>query len=209
METSYDESSTVVHRAVRSEPSQTRLSSDLMNAAGDLRGQARTLHNEGQDLHRDTTIQNWTSLTSEQGKRRTQDLLDDLHELGFAWRDIARMVGVTVPALQKWRRGQRSSGENKSAIAGLLAACHLIQERYLVKEVASWFEMPVVLGYPVTPIEMYAKGDRVLVFDHASGHASPEEVLDGYEPDWRSRYSSPYAVYRAEDGHLSIGIETV
>jgi transcriptional regulator with XRE-family HTH domain len=209
VETSYDESSTVVHRAARSEPSQTRLSSDLMNEAGDLRGQARTLHYEGQDIHRETTLHTWTQRTAEQGKRGTQDLLDDLHELGFAWRDIARMVGVTVPALQKWRRGQRPSGENKSAIAGLLAACHLIQERYLVEDLASWFEMPVVPGYPVTPIEMYARGGRVLVFDHASGHASPEEVLDVYEPDWRSQYSSPYTIYRAEDGHLSIGIETV
>lgn len=205
METIYDESGTVVHRSARQEPSQTRLSSDLMNVAGDIRGQARTLHNEGQDIHRETTIHEWTNLTSEQGKRRTQDLLEELHELGFAWRDIARMVGVTVPALQKWRKGQKTSGENRSAIAGLVAACHLVQERHMIEEVASWFEMPVVPGCPITPIDMYAAGDRVLVFDHASGHASPEEVLDGYEPDWRSKYSSPYAVYRAEDGHLSLG----
>lgn len=32
-------------------------------------------------------------------------MLSDLAELGFAWRDIARLVKVSVPAVQKWRKG--------------------------------------------------------------------------------------------------------
>lgn len=53
-------------------------------------------------------------------------MLSDLAELGFAWRDIARLVKVSVPAVQKWRKGEKASGESHSRVASLLAACDLI-----------------------------------------------------------------------------------
>jgi len=117
------------------------------------------------------------------------------------------MIGVSVPALQKWRKGKIASGANRNRLAGLVAAGTLIQRNYMVEEIASWFEKPLVAGCPVTPIDMYARGDCVLVFGHAGGHLGPEQILDSYEPEWRDKYNSPYVAYRSADGQMSIGIE--
>jgi len=152
-----------------------------MTEVGWLRSQARSLHS--QELYKETVTEEWTSETTRQGKRNTIDLLNELHEYGFAWSNIGRMIGVSVPALQKWRKGKIASGANRNRLAGLVAAGTLIQRNYMVEEIASWFEKPLVAGCPVTPIDMYARGDCVLVFGHAGGHLGPEQILDSYEPE--------------------------
>jgi hypothetical protein len=126
-------------------------------------------------------------------------------DLGFAWRDIARLLGVTVQAIQKWRRGANTSGENRRNIAGLLAACAMLSENYGIQEVASWFEMPLLQGLAVTPIDLWASDRPDLVFDYGSGHGTdPEQTLTNWDPQWRERYRSDFEVFRAEDDQLSI-----
>ncbi len=73
-----------------------------------------------------------------------------LAHLGLRGADIAQWLACSVPAVQKWRRGEKASGDSRSNLASLLAACDLITEHYLVSEIASWFEMPLVRGIPVT-----------------------------------------------------------
>ncbi len=131
-------------------------------------------------------------------------MLAELAELGFAWRDVARMARVTVQAIQKWRRGAGISGENRHGIASLLAACDLVAERYGIQGVASWFEMPLLPGVPVTPIDLWGAHRPDLVFDYASGHTGPEQILTAWDPEGRDRYRSSFEVFRAEDGRLSI-----
>ncbi|BDR52201.1 hypothetical protein KIM372_01080 [Bombiscardovia nodaiensis] len=49
-----------------------------------------------------------------------ETLLEQISDLGFAWRDVARMLHVSVPAIQKWRRkNARASAENKRNLASL------------------------------------------------------------------------------------------
>jgi len=132
------------------------------------------------------------------------EMLVELAELGFAWRDIARLIGVSVPAVQKWRRGERAAGESRRRAASLLAICDLIAEHYEVREIASWFEMPLVGEVPTTPIDLYVGERADLVFDYASGHADPEQILTDFDPQWRERYRSDFEVFRATDGELSI-----
>lgn len=176
----------------------------LTEEAGFLRSGARQLNADTQRLHNDTQLHEWTSRASARGKEAPLDLLMHLSDLGFSWRDIARMLGVSVPAIQKWRKGARLTGESRRALANLVAACDLIQDDYSVSEVASWFEMPLLADVPVTPIDLYASGHFSALFDYAGDHADTETILAMLDPDWKLTYHSDFEVFRAEDGNLSI-----
>ncbi|HSV66376.1 MAG TPA: transcriptional regulator [Mycobacteriales bacterium] len=171
---------------------------------GVIRQQARDLHEATGELHQRSHYDEWTARTTQRGRSSTRELLDEFAELGFAWRDVARLVGVSVPAIQKWRRGEGTTGENRHKVASLLAACDLVADHYGIREVASWFEMPLLAGVPVTPIELWAGCRPDLVFDYASGHTDSEQVLTSWDTTWRQRYRSDYEVFRAGDGELSI-----
>jgi len=176
----------------------------LTEDIGHIRQQARDLHEVTDQLHHRSHYAEWNARTSQRGHSSTQDLLNELAELGFAWRDIARLVGVSVPAIQKWRRGEGATGENRHRVASLLAACDLVSEHYGIQEIASWFEMPLLRGVPLTPVDLWAGGRFDLVFDYASGHTDSDQVLTAWDPEWRDRYRSDFEVFRAADGRLSI-----
>lgn len=178
----------------------TNLTADI----GWNRHRARELNQDYEDLHQQSQFVEWRTRTTARGRASTAEMLDELAELGFAWRDVARLVGVSVPAVQKWRRGERASGERRRQVASLLAACDLIAEHYEVREIASWFEMPLVADAPVTPIDLYIGKRPDLVFEYASGYADPEQILTQFDGEWRQRYRSDFEVFRAEDGDLSI-----
>lgn len=185
--------------------SETRVQAHLLTEdIGWDRQQVRDLNEQFGDLHKRSHLVEWRTRTSERGQASVTTMLGELADLGFSWRDIARLVGVSVPAVQKWRRGERASGDSRLRVAGLLAACDLIAEHYLVDEVASWFEMPLVRGVPVTPVDLYAANQVPIVFDFASGHADPEALLTEFDPTWRERYRSDFEVFEAADGNLSI-----
>jgi hypothetical protein len=174
---------------------------------GYLRHRARALQEEVDKTHHRSHFAEWIGRTAQRGRSSPAELLEELGELGFAWRDIARLVGVTVQAIQKWRRGARTTGEHRSRIASLLAACDLVTAHYEIQEVASWFEMPILEGIPVTPIELWEAHRPDLVFDYASGHSDAEQTLTSWDPEWRERYRSDFEVFRAEDGQLSIRLK--
>jgi hypothetical protein len=179
----------------------------LTEDIGHIRQQARDLHEVTDQLHQRSHYAEWNDRTSWRGRSSTQDLLNKLAELGFAWRDIARLVGVSVPAVQKWRRGEGTTGENRQRVASLVAACDLVAEHYGIKEVASWFEVPLLLGVPVTPVDLWAGERPDLVFDYASGHTDSDHILTDWDPGWRERYHSDFEVFRADDGRHSIRLK--
>lgn len=167
-------------------------------------GFARNLHSVlGEDLtdlhHRSLRIQLGARI-EKLLRRDPTELLAELADLGFGWRDIARMVGVSVPALRKWRRGEMPTGENRRAIAQLLAFVHLLGEDHAVFGPASWMEAPIVSDAPTTRIDLYAEGQLEVVFDLAAEKCTPEAAMDAAEPDWRDRYRSDWVVADADDG---------
>ncbi len=174
---------------------------------GYRRREARVRHDDADERHLQSHFNEWVVRTSQRGRSGPTEMLEELAELGFAWRDVARMVGVTVQAIQKWRRGAGISGENRHRIASLLAACDLVAEHYGIQEVASWFEMLLLPGVPVTPIDLWDASRPDLVFDYASGHTAPEQILTTWDPEWRERYRSDFEVFRAGDGQLSIRLK--
>jgi hypothetical protein len=174
---------------------------------GYLRHRAAALQQEIDETHRRGHIAEWATRAVQRGRSSPVEMLEELGDLGFAWRDVARMIGVTVQAIQKWRRGARTTGEHRMRIAGLLAACDLVTEDYEIHEVASWFEMPILDGTPLTPIELWEARRPDLVFAYASGHSDAEQTLTNWDPEWRERYRSDFEVFRAEDGQLSIRLK--
>lgn len=177
---------------------------ELAEATGSLRSTSKFVAESTSELHKSVLFHSWQNRTNERGKQAPKSLLEEIGDLGFAWRDVARIIGVSVPAVQKWRRAGGVTGENRRRLAGLLALCDEITERYLIQEVASWFEMPISSQAPVTPIDLYAEGQPDLVLEHASGHGDTEQILAAYDPDWRERFRSDFEVYLDFDGEMSI-----
>lgn len=189
--------------------SATRISAaEMTENVGALRGEARLLNEDITQFHQDTWAEEWRTRTAARSKGAVRDLLAELSELGFAWRDVARLLSVSVAAVQKWRKGDTVAGENRYKIAALLAACDLIADHYAVQEIGSWFETPLLGGVPVTPMDLYATAaQRSLVFEFACGHTDPEAVLTSFDPTWRERYRSDFEVFVAADGERSIRLK--
>ena len=186
----------------------TRTISDLVDDWGDLRNQTMILAADTSHLQRFADAQHTDTLDAElrtmaqaRSKESLESLLDQLSDLGFSWRDIARVVGVSVPALRKWRLGGAATGENRQRVATLVAFCDIAGSRFHLPDIASWLETPLDTQAPLTGLDMMA-GDRFdlvlrLVRDWGS---DPQTVLDDFEPDWRDRYSSPVEVFTGPDG---------
>lgn len=172
----------------------------LTDQTGHLNNRVQVLHEDTADLHSRVIVQEWQSKSTDLVRQDMPTLLGHLASKGFAWRDIARLIGVSVPAVQKWRQGGSASGQSRLQAAAVLAACDLISDHYLVNDIASWFEVPVVLGYPVTALDLYAAKQVQLVFALATGSADPEQVLSAFDPDWRENFRSDFEVFRADDG---------
>ncbi len=188
------------------EPTSTVASQldELVNATGSLRSTSKIRAEDHGELHKKAVFLDWQHRINERGRLAPKTLLEEIANLGFAWRDVARMIGVSVPAVQKWRRAGGTTGENRRRLASVLALCDVITERYLIQEVASWFEMPISSAAPVTPIDLYAEGQPGLILEHASGHSDSEQILNAYDPDWRDRFRSEFEVYLDADGEMSI-----
>jgi hypothetical protein len=178
--------------------------SELTERAGALSNRVQILHDDTADLHLNVILREWQAKSTDLVRRDMPTLLRQISDLGFAWRDTARLIGVSVPAVQKWRRGGAATGQSRFNAAAALAACELIAKHYMVQDVASWFESPVLFGTPVTALDLYAARRPQLVFRLAAGNADPEEVLSAFDPDWREHYRSDFEVFGAEDGGLAI-----
>ena len=77
----------------------------------------------------------------------------------------------------------------------------------MVEEIASWFEVPLVKGVPVTPIDLYAIDRADLVFAFANGQKDPEVLLTQHDPGWRERYRSEFEVFVGDDGNRSVRLK--
>ena len=160
------------------------------------------------DLHKRSHDLEWRMLSAERAKASVVTMLGELGDMGFAWRDLARIVGVSVPAMQKWRRGEKASGDSRQRVASLLAACDLIRKHYMVEEIASWFEVPLVKDVPITAIDLYAHDRADLVFEFAHGQMDPEVLLTQYDPEWRERYRSDFETFVGADGNRSVRLKS-
>ncbi|QGU03146.1 hypothetical protein CKALI_11510 [Corynebacterium kalinowskii] len=178
--------------------------SKLAERAGHHRSMVGFARTQAEKIHGDAQAAAWRMKTAELKKSPAYDLLDNLVELGFSWRHIAQLVGVSVPAVRKWRKGQSISPDSRQKLAALNAALDIIQNTHYVTEVASWFEMPVVDSAPITPIDLYVSQRTDLIFDYANGQEDPEDILTKFNPQWREEFASDFVVTMESDGNYSI-----
>lgn len=176
----------------------------ISDRARTLSRSVRALRRDVEEVNSQVAHSEWETRTS---TRLKKDALSDLLEVarqGFAWRDIARVLGVSVPAIQKWRRGESISPDRKRRIHEFAAACDYLASTFEVDDVASWFAIPLSSDAPTTPIDLWAAGQVDLVFDASREGVSPESVLNRFEPDWQSRHRSNWESFRSHDGKLSL-----
>lgn len=137
-------------------------------------------------------------------KRPLSTVLEELAETwGVAWADVARMMGVSVPALRKWRTSGGAAADNMRRLAELTAFFRLLKE-VGVEEPASWISIPSVSGYTVTPRHLYKPGSAAALIDLATASISPEEVLNELHPSWKTDFATDFEVVIAEDGAPAI-----
>lgn len=187
---------------------RTRTIQDVVDDIGFLRNRSELLVNDSQDLHEsigrlhsDGLEQELRSTALRVAQDRLPALLDRLSTQGFSWRDIARVCGVSVPAVRKWRQGESATGENRQRVARAVALCEIAEERYHIADVAGWLETPVHPEAPLNGLDLMASERLDLVLQLARDQpGDPERILDDFESDWRVRYHSDVEVFTATDG---------
>lgn len=98
----------------------------------------------------------WRERCTKWGKQGHKEMLNTLWSDGFAWVDIARCLGVSVPAIQKWRGSDtKPSPDNFARIRDFMAAYEMLCSHNSGTVVADWFEIPVVSGTPITPFDIW------------------------------------------------------
>ncbi len=171
---------------------------------GKLRDRTSVLDTDVGSDHHAAQLQTLELVARERARDDVQTLLDDLSvQRGLGWSDIARLVGVSVQAIRKWRRGEPITGTNRLSVARLAALLDLL-EGVPVQDPAGWLEIPLVSGYSLRLLDLYRSGRADLVFDVAHLRISSEEAMTELAPDWRQQFRLEHEVFEAEDGQLSI-----
>ena len=188
---------------------RTRTIDEVVAEVGHLRSRTRLLgedvaetDREVGEVYREALAEQLDVKARMTAKRSVADMLGELAGAGFSWRDIAALVGVSVPAVRRWRQGEAATGANRLAVARIVALVEVLRDDHLVSDVASWMEVPLVSAAPVTAIDLAAAGLFQEVVEIAANHSTGEDVLDGAQPGWRERYRSDYEVFEAPDGEL-------
>ena len=191
--------------------SKTRTIDELVEDVGFLRNRARLLGEDvdetarqAGELHHRAFEAQLNTRARDVARREAAAILEEIAGHGFAWRDIARLVGVSVPAVRRWRQGEPTTGPHLLAIARLLAFIDILRTDHLVSDVAAWMEMPLVPEAPLTGVDLAEAGRLTDLLDLAAQHARAEEVLDSWRPGWRDRYRSDFEVFEAADGEMGI-----
>lgn len=169
--------------------------------------QVGDLHTDTSELRRAAQLADLEERQASAAKASGQQILVRLSEIGFAWRDIARIVGVSVPAVRKWRRGEGMTGENRLRLAKIIALIELLEQQ-LINEPVSWLEMPAKDGVSLSAMDLLVSGRFDLVLDLAragSERRPADPILDAFNPNWRSRYiDTAHEVYIESDGMPAI-----
>ncbi len=183
-------------------------SASVLADAAELHRSVRNLGPQAAGLRRATLQHHWEDRQRAEANHDGQYLLDQLGEQGMAWRDVARMVGVSVAAVQKWRRGEGITGANRLKLAGIVALLAYLRDN-MISEPVSWLEVPIRQGVSVSALDLLIAGRYDLVLELANDEHSPVEtandVLDEFDPSWHTtRVEDRFEVFTAADGVPSI-----
>jgi transcriptional regulator with XRE-family HTH domain len=177
---------------------------DLNESYAMLRGEAHLVNSDIENGHRQVRRYDLDDRTSVKARSAVSGLLDELAtDRGLSWATIARLTGVSVSGVRKWRAGDAPKPEKRLALARLAAFLDLVGEMP-VAEPGAWLSMPLVAGFSATGEDLYIAGNVDDLLDYAAGHVQPKEMLDRFDPEWRARYASDWEIVTADDGNRSI-----
>jgi transcriptional regulator with XRE-family HTH domain len=127
---------------------------------------------------------------------------------GLGWSDIARLVGVSVPAVRKWRHGGDITSPRLQSIARLAAFLGMLEDED-VRDPAAWLNLPIddfdngTSLDLLTKKEIYGAGGIVDLLAYAKRYISHDELLSRTSLLAQSS-SHRDRVIKAPDGNLSI-----
>lgn len=189
---------------VETPPSPTMTIASITRRFGMIRDETSVLDHDVGDSHRAAQLQTLELLAHERAREDVTALLDELStDRGLGWSDIARLVGVSVQALRKWRHREPVTGENRLAVARLAALLDLLQG-VPVHDPAGWLEIPLAKGYSPRHLDLYRSNRADLLFDLAHLRITPEQAMTELDPDWRQHFQLDHEVFEAGDGQLSV-----
>ena len=165
------------------------------------RGKTAQLDNQ----HRALYTAAFSDLTRKSVARPTRALLDYLAtEFGLAWVDLSRMVGVSVPAIRKWRMDGGASPENHERVAQVWAFLTALRQHLHVDDPVTWLTRRLEPGFAVTVKHLWAPEWAGLLLDLAAGGTTAAQVLDRIDPQWHDTYATSDEVVIFDDGMPAI-----
>lgn len=177
----------------------------LQRSYDELTGPVRILNEDVAEGRREVREWDLDERTAAKARSDAPALLDELStDRGFSWSDIARLSGVSVSAVRKWRAGETPSPERRRDLARLAAFVDLLDEIAPVADPASWMLMRLSDSHTVTAADLYLDSRSNDLLEHAQGHLRVGELLDRWNPDWRDDTRSDWKVVTAADGERSI-----
>lgn len=180
------------------------VSRQLRVRAANLRDRAWLLASDIDGVHHDAQKSDLQKVAHAKARNSVTALLSELAvDRGMSWSNIARLVGVSVGAIRKWRNEGAASGENRLALGRLAAFLDLL-EGFAIQDPAGWMEMPLMAGYTVTAFDVYRAQKESALLDYASQRVTVEELLDEYDNKWRASRRTVFEVFEADDGMLAI-----
>ncbi len=186
---------------------RTRPTADVLDRLEVLHRQVLDLQSNASAMRRQGLVEELEDRQQFVAASSGTNLLEVLSETGFAWRDIARLAQVSVPAVQKWRRGEGMSGTSRYRMAKVAALLDVLANHF-ISEPVSWLEMPVKEGVALSRMDMLAENRFDLVLELVSDDGDPASVdttLDEFKPDWRkSLIDEDFETFVAADGVVSI-----
>ena len=171
-----------------------------------LREQAHGEHDASVDNHQSKYLDEWQQRVKEYSERSHQDILHSLWRSGLSWREIARLMKVSIAAIQKWRTGESPSSANFARLRDFAAVYDMVAAHKPNADIANWLDVPILTDVPIRPIDLWTDhADHEVFFEYALGSLKSEEALDAFDPDWRRRYREDgFATVVGEDGRLMI-----
>lgn len=183
--------------------SQTRalsLDADYARTVHDMRGgEVRERQGEARERY-------IADHTREKAAKSIVELLEELTEgRGMGWSDIAEVLGVSISAIRKWRKGGDASPESRIKLAQFAGLLDVLEEKAPIADPAGWMELdlPLAAGFFIRPLDLYLEGHIDALIDLAERRLEAPQVLDRVRPNWRDARSD-FEVFLDVDGERSV-----
>ncbi len=177
----------------------------LIPRVSNLRVRADAVNSTAAFLHHEVYSLHLGERTAALEHKSVQSLIESLADKGLAWSDMASMLGVSVPAIRKWRQGEGATPANRNAVAQLAALLDVLDTQLMIEDPAAWLEIPLA-GTRTTLADIYVAGRLDLILDYAIGWLRPaDKLLDAFAPGWRATEAKKeFETFVAGDGQLGI-----